>query len=296
MQAIRSILVPVDFTDVSTNAFRYALRLADHLDASVDLLHVVPSADGSLISISLTAQLVDIGKEKLSEFFTRGMTAVSSQLERVPAVRSYVKKGELRSAIHQQVKEGNNDLIVMGTHGEDNEQADSIFGSNTSLLVGKASRPVLVVPEGFDFQPLNSICYATDLEHIDAFHAGHLMKALRIFNPRLDFVHVKTGKGHKTNFNMELLSEVFNRPETGLETRFHILEDDDVVEEVFDFAEATSADLVVMHRLRRGWLGRLFGKSNTREAVLEARLPLLVLPDNTWEEAPQETTATTHQL
>ena len=278
MHPIHSILVPVDFSAVSANAFRYALRLADQLDAGVDLLYVIPPTDGSLMSITLNSQLVDIGKEKLTDFFTKGMTAVSGQLEHAPAVRSYVESGNLRATILRHVEVEGNDLVVMGTHGEDNEEVDNIFGSNTSKLVGQAPCPVLVVPEGFGFQLLSSICFATDLTHIAAFHAGHVLKALRVFRPRLDFVHVKTGKGQKTNFNMDLLREVFRRPDRGIDSRFHILEDDDVAEEILDYAKASNADLVVMHRPRRGWLSRLFNKSNTREAVLEASLPLLILP------------------
>lgn len=296
MRPIRSILVPVDFSPVSANAFRYAIRLADHLDAGIDLLHVVAPTDGSLISLSLTEQLVSIGKEKLADLFTKGMTGVSGHLEQVPAVRSFVKKGDLRATIRGHVQEERNDLIVMGTHEENNELADDIFGTNTSMMINNAPCPVLVVPEGFAFQSLNSICYATDLEHIDAFHAGHLLKALRAFNPRLDFVHVKTGKAKKTNFNMDLLREVFDRPETGMDTRFHILEDDDVAEELLDYAEAIGADLVVMHRPRHGWLSRLFRVSNTREAVLEATVPLLILPQGKEGDELNERSFTSHQL
>ncbi|SER03752.1 universal stress protein [Neolewinella agarilytica] len=288
MHPIRSILVPVDFSKVSANAFRYALRLADQLDASIDLLYVLPDTDGSLMSISLNDQYVGLGKEKLADFFTKGMTAVSSHLEHVPAVRLFVENGSLRATILRHLEAEQNNLILMGTQGEDNEEADNIFGSNTSNLVGRATCPVLVIPKSFDFRPLHSICYATDLTHIDAFHAGHVLKALRVFKPRLDFVHVKTGKGQKTNFDMDLLREVFHRPGTGVDTRFHVLEDDDVAEEILDYAEDISADLVVMHRPRRGWLSRLFSKSNTREAVLETTLPLLILPQEESDERKNE--------
>ncbi|WP_169435056.1 universal stress protein [Neolewinella persica] len=277
MHSINSILVPVDFSKVSANAFRYALRLADSLDASIDLLHAVPSDDGSLISMSLAVQQVDLAKEKLEKFFTEGVTAVSGHLKHVPAISPYVKIGGIRAAIRKHVEAEDNNLIVMGTHSE-TKDLEGFFGTNTSQLVNKAPCPVLVVPEGFAFQPLQSVCYATDLSHLDAFQAGHLLRTLRVFEPRLDFVHVKTGKGQKTNFNMDLLREVFDRPNTGLDTRFHVLEDDDVAEEIFEFAEETKADLVVMHRPRHSWMSRLFGKSNTRDAVLEATVPLLILP------------------
>ncbi len=295
MHPIKSILVPVDFSDISVNAFCYALRLADQLDASIDLLYVLPDTDGSLLSITLSAQQVEIGKKKLIDFFASGMGAVNGKLAGIPAVRSYVKKGHLRSVIRQHVDGERNDLVVMGTHGEDGGQVDNIFGSNTSLLVSKAPCPVLVIPKGVAFRPLRSICFATDLTHIDAFHAGHLLRALRIFEPRLDFVHVRTDKAEQTNFDMNLLRQVFDRENADVDTRFHVLDDEDVTEKLFGYAEDIGADLVVMHRPRRGWLDRLFTHSTTREAVLEATLPLLILPQeevgNRWD----ETSYTVHQ-
>lgn len=277
MQPVNSILVPVDFSNVSVNAFHYALRLADHLNASIDLLYAVPPDDGSLLSLQITAQYVGTGEERLVDFFTKGVLAVSGQLEHIPAVRQYVRSGGIRASIRQHVKDEGIDLIVMGTHGETDDM-EELFGTNTSLLVNKAPCPILVVPEGFHFQPLRSICYATDLTHVDAFQAGHLLRTLRVFRPRLDFVHVKTPNAKKTKYNMALLREVFYRKESGLDTRFHTLEDDDVAEEIFEFAKKTEANLVVMHRPYHNWISRLFGKSNTREAVLEATIPLLILP------------------
>lgn len=291
MQTINSILVPVDFSDVSTNAFRYALRLADHLDASIDLLHVVPDTDGSLVSLSLTARLVTIGEEKLATFFAAGIKAEAGKLKLVPSVQTFVKKGRLRASIRQHVTANHTNLIVMGTHGENQALADELFGSNTSILVNRAPCPVLVVPKEFAFKPLHSVCYATDLTHIDAFHAGHLLKALRVFNPRLDFVHVKTGKNQRTKFNMDLLREVFDRPDKALETQFHVLEDNDLAEQLFAYAEKANSDLVVMHRPHHNWLSRLFTISNTREAVLEARVPLLILPQE--NEGGQQAEVTT---
>lgn len=281
MQPIRSILVPVDFSELSANAYRYALRLADHLDASVDLLNVVPpttaAGDANLITITLTADLVSEAKINISRFFTEGMAAVSKSLKHIPAVRSYVEVGDLRACVRKQIKKNGNQLIVMGTHGSD-DGLDDFFGTNTSSLIVKAPCPILVIPQGARFKPLSTICYATDLMHIDAFQAGNLVRALRIFQPRLDFVHVKNRNGEKTNFNMDLLREVFDHPDSAITTRFRILEDEAIVDQVFDYAQESEADLVVMHRPRHGWFNRVFGTSHTRTAVLETPLPLLIVP------------------
>ncbi|NJC25589.1 universal stress protein [Neolewinella antarctica] len=282
MQSIDSILVPLDLSKVSANALRYALRLADQLDAGIDLLHVVPDDNGSLLSVSLTAQHVENSKEKMMDFFTQAVTATSGQLQHIPAVQSYAVVGNVRATILRHAKNRGTGLIVMGTDGAD-DFARSLFGTNTSHLVNKAVCPVLIVPKGFAFRPLHSICYATDLTHINTFKAGFLVKTLRVFEPRLDFVHVKQGKDTKAEFDIALLRQLFDRPGSAAGTGFHVLKNSDVAEEIFAYAEANNSDLVVMHRPHHGWLSRLFFKSTTHDAALETTRPLLILPDETDE-------------
>ena len=46
MKEINKILVPTDFSETASHAFRYALWFADQVDANLQLLHVIyPEAE-----------------------------------------------------------------------------------------------------------------------------------------------------------------------------------------------------------------------------------------------------------
>ncbi|MEL7159889.1 MAG: universal stress protein [Bacteroidota bacterium] len=279
MANIQSILVPVDFTEVSAGAYHYALQLADRLGAGIDLLYCIPPVGGSAESGVVTVTLLETLRERaegdMEAFYQDEMRAVRDQLRQPPTVDTFVATGDLRYEIRRHVRREGNDLIVMGTHGAA-DGWDRFFGTNASFLIDKSPCPVIVVPAGVSFRPLTSVCYATDLDHVDAFRAGHLLRMFDPFRPELHFVHVAAADGKKSEFSLDLLREVFGRPGSGVRATFTETRHENAAVGVFEHAKQHNCDLVVMFRPQEGWLGRLFRKSVTREAVLKATAPLLI--------------------
>ncbi|MEO0733940.1 MAG: universal stress protein, partial [Bacteroidota bacterium] len=151
MSAIKSILVPVDFTEISAGAYHYALQLADHLGASVDLLYSIPpvsgAAESGVFTVKLLETLQDQAREDMDRFFRVEMRTIARKLESPPAVDTYISTGDLRHEIRRHAKREQTDLIVMGTHGAQ-DGWDKFFGTNASFLLGKSPCPVIVIPEG----------------------------------------------------------------------------------------------------------------------------------------------------
>ncbi len=280
MKIISSILVPVDFSPVSANAFRYALRLADRLGASIDLLYCIPPTTenpgyGTFVN-SLTANLEAEAGEGIREFLRQGLLQVAPDAEQMPAVTPYVRVGELRDQIRRHVEREDNQLIVMGTHGGKGNWED-VLGTNTSFLVAQSPCPLLVIPAAAKYSPLRNLCYATDLNHVDVFQADQLLRVLKPFNPALHFFHVRTGELEETEFSLGRLYAFFNRPGTSTISTCVSRAGDDITEAIFDYAEENHCDVLVMHRPEKTWFDRLFGKSSTKQATLRATLPLLIV-------------------
>lgn len=280
MKNITSILVPVDFSDLSKEAFQYALQLADHFEASVDLMYCIPPSTSGFteagVTVNLLAALEDTARHNMSAFYEEGLAVGKANLMHQPKVTTFLETGDLQLAIQRQAKERENDLILMATRGSE-DGWDTFWGTNTSFLTSKAPCPVLVIPPNTTFRPFQSIGYATDLKHIDAFQAGNIQQAFWPFSPNLHFVHVQPTKEEETDFDLPLLRKMFRQPETGFEPTFTTLYDDNIVAGLFDFAEERHCDLIVMFRPQRSWFERLFSKSHTREAVMKTSMPLLIL-------------------
>ncbi len=279
MNRIKSILVPVDFSAIASNAFRYALQLADHLDASIDILYSIPPTsavpDHAPFAVSFIEDLQAEAELGIRQFLEKEVKEMEDTLAKVPRVTALVKIGDLRHTIQEHTVEAENDLIVMGTHGQ-YDVWDKLLGTNTTFLLKRSPLPLLIIPNGVSYTPFKLLCYATDLQHPDAFKVERVLDAFSTFRPDLHFLHVMPQEKEQTAYDLSLLRELFGNSNAATKTTFATVNNRDVFAGIADYVSRNHCDLVIMHRPDHGWLEELFRASNTREAALKATFPLLV--------------------
>jgi universal stress protein A len=141
---LKRILVPVDFSRLSTKAVHYATRLAKQFGAKVNLFHVVepevpPAFDGYMIAPPPISNCASNGyANRLSRL------ADSIRSAGVSNVESRVQPGLAAFEIVEAAKELDVDLIVIATHGYTGWKHFAI-GSTAERVVRAAPCPVLVV-------------------------------------------------------------------------------------------------------------------------------------------------------
>jgi nucleotide-binding universal stress UspA family protein len=141
-QAIDRMLVPVDFSDVTTTLAERATALAAAYDAAVDLVHVVepmPSVTTmgeGWVGPELIPQLVDQAGKELE----RLAEAVGAE---VP-VATHVSQGPPASAILDTAADRESDLIAMASHGRTGLER-VMLGSVTARVVRRAECPVVTL-------------------------------------------------------------------------------------------------------------------------------------------------------
>jgi nucleotide-binding universal stress UspA family protein len=149
MIRVARILLPSDFSDLSSEATKYACALAEQFDAELHLLYVqetlvVPECGSGIDWEKLTQEAKTAAeaqmKEVLDPTWVEGRAVVRVVAEGMPFVEiiRYAKEHEI-------------DLIVMGTHGRSGV-AHMLLGSVAEKVVRKAPCPVLTVrPKGHQF-------------------------------------------------------------------------------------------------------------------------------------------------
>ena len=143
--SIRSILVPLDFSETSAKALRYAAALAEEFQAKIDLLYVMepvslPEFAGAYPGAFANDELVTACKRNLAK--SANECEVNGEL--IAELR--VRRGPPHREIIDAARELNADLIVIGTHGYSGLQ-HVMVGSVTERVVRSAPCPVLVVRE-----------------------------------------------------------------------------------------------------------------------------------------------------
>jgi nucleotide-binding universal stress UspA family protein len=145
---VKSILVPIDFTENSRSALRYATELAKRFDATVVALHVIPDEEvaGVYIQKRTPERIQEIRKEVEEEF----EKFVPEDIEKSLQAQKLIKVGEPYVEIIRHARNSGVDLIVMATHGRSGI-SHTLLGSVAEKVVRKASCPVLTVKHS-DFQ------------------------------------------------------------------------------------------------------------------------------------------------
>ncbi len=165
---IKSILVPIDFSSVATNAMETAIAICKRQLATLTLIHVVentyvlypPEAGGATGAI--LPEMIKQANEVLSHL------AKKIRLDHDLVVNHIVQSGNpadeiCRWALHKEI-----DLIVLGTHGASGLR-EFFLGSNAYRVVKNASCPVMTIPGSnrwFDFKkilfPIRMVSNALD--------------------------------------------------------------------------------------------------------------------------------------
>jgi universal stress protein A len=144
MKKFETILVAVDFSDSSDNAFQRALLMAKQIDARLIVLHVVNEPIDirgyyvSPISFEKLDREIEEGAKKMMDTFCQ------KYLNDFENYESVIVSGQPHEQIISQATEKNADLIVLGTHGRSGFD-HVLFGSTAEKVVRKSPYPVLTI-------------------------------------------------------------------------------------------------------------------------------------------------------
>lgn len=270
MEAIKNILVPVDFSNCSLNALSYALQMVDVTGGEIIVLHAyhVPFAfpeAGNAISPKTIDQ---IEKNVDDEFYS-----IKEQFrDELHKIREFKKVASFGiDAINSELKNQEYDLIVMGTKGASGI-SEVLIGSVAANVIEEANSPVLCIPEQARYNKIRNIAFACDYEEM---HEPREIGALRYFAKKYDAcIHLlnvkeKSRKGHfeEAIYLDTVFSEVKHTHNT---SRFEKFEAG-----INDFIDSNEVDMLAIMPRRKNVLKKLFSKSHTRQMAYHSRIPLL---------------------
>jgi len=137
MLQLARILVGVDFSDDSKKALRYAGRLAQHLGATLDVVHVIDP--------SIVAAAGDRADDIVPDVHAALASLTAKLQSSLRELRHHVVIGRPGDALMHIAERECADLIVTGSRGMTLAERLT-FGSTTERLLRFSTVPVLVVP------------------------------------------------------------------------------------------------------------------------------------------------------
>lgn len=269
---MKTLLVPIDFSDNSLRAFEYAVELAARSESEILLLHSVE--DASLLS-SLNTDKMDEKKSAAQQ----KLEAMVATLNREDVlVRFEVKDGGAVGEIVEAIEENNVTLVVMGTGGAKNFSR-KVFGTTTEAIAKQGLCPVLAIPEGAEIRPIEHIVYAADFENGDQVTTMQLLNLKELLNATVTFLHIKSDSQPDYIDDEYIKSNLVAQfPEA--ELNFVEIANKDVAEGISNYVQSNETSLVAFTILNRMFWERIFHSSVTSRLLQTLRIPMLALPEN----------------
>ena len=148
---LKKILVPIDFSDNSKKALRYAIPFAQQFKATLILVYIVePTIYPSDFGFGQVG-FPDVEKEMHEKAIGEMSALIDSFVPEKMTARTLVGSGIPFVEITTFAKEEEVDMIIVATHGRTGVE-HILFGSTAEKIIRKAPCPVLVVrSEEHDF-------------------------------------------------------------------------------------------------------------------------------------------------
>lgn len=279
---MKTVLLPTDFSKNAWNAIFTALKLFHNIQCKFLLFHTYEP--------NLTDVLGDQGEKRLGSIYQsmeeesqRQMADILSYLKEHHhnprhEFKTLIKPGDLIGEVRERIKKHPVDMIVMGTQGATGAER-VLLGSNTvRMLKTIENKPVLAVPETYDFQRLEHVIFPTDYtRYYEPYELQPLLDLVKVWKSTLHVVYA--ARAFTLKPAQESNKELLRTRLEGVKVRF-----EDVVLEgtlsraISSYSTGLRADMIALMKHKHGFLENLTREKVVKRIAFDSKLPLLILP------------------
>lgn len=274
---MKNILFPTDFSDNSTHALDFALRLAKKSSANLILFN---SYEMPPARMSLMASFVDKLKEDSIKQLEKIRHKISSNEEnKALSIKVESMMGDFVPLIPEVVEMHQVDFLVMGAKGATGI-LNRLVGSNTLEVIQNTSCPVLAVPENAAFGMINKIAYATDLRklpHPDRLEP--LFELARLFNSSVEFVNIIREEDESLADERTEQANILSEMAGDIPTSMYFATDNNIIKGLGEYVIHHQPGMFAMLSRKHTLFERIFKNSTTSKLTYQTKIPLLVMDE-----------------
>jgi nucleotide-binding universal stress UspA family protein len=270
MRSVSSILLPVDFSERSAPAARYARSLAAHFGSQIILLHVLTPLEFEFGAADISGYMLGDVYQNRAERAVQELGAFLADELSGPCVERIVVEGDPARRIVETAHERAG-LILMPTHGYGPFRR-FILGSTAAKVLHDADCPVWTgvhlenAPDAS--VPLRRVLCAVDLGPQSSKTLCWAASLAVQFGAALSLLHVTMGTAEAARDELERLQS-FVHAEAEL-----IVESGDPPSSICAAADRSQADLLVIGRgSAAGVFGRL--RANAYSIIRQSPCPVV---------------------
>lgn len=274
---MNTILVPVDFSQASRNAFYYALRIANLFHAKVMIFHAYNVSIPEPYLVPASQDLfIQEEERRIQDLFDEMERDVPPEIAKNIELDFKISLGPVTDEIMYLCDSLEPGLVVVGMKSS-HDLARSILGSTCTHLIQRLAYPLLIVPEKANYQGIRNIAYASNFASDDAKTIEDLMEFAFLYDALIHCVHINTklDSVELTEKEEEIMAR-FKNDIIMHRLEFEDQNDIDAIEGLNHYLVSHDIDMLAMLTHKRGFWGRMIHGSNCKEMALKTHVPLLV--------------------
>ena len=259
---MNTVIVPLDFSETSVNAARYAGQLfAGQSNINVILYH---SYEKPVEAEHAVGALENVKTELLENY--------ALQIE----VMAF-EEGDFVNGLEKTARHRKADLIIMGITGK-SAIAQVFFGSNTLKMAERKVCPVLIVPESATYNPIKNVMLTSDFKNtVESTPTAPIKDFLNVFKPQLHIVNVDNEHYISLTENYEAEKQELKTMFADYNPQFYFMRLFDVDEAINLFAESRNIDLIIAIQKNHSFIGKLLNGSRTKTLTYHSKMPIMIM-------------------
>jgi len=257
---MKTVIVPVDYSETSLHAAEYAVKLfASRNNVTILLYHHYTTAS-------------DAAQEEQNLVWLKEKLGAGLPIETLAHHGSNFVEDLEKAARHRRAE-----LVIMGITGKTGF-AKLFMGSNTLKFAETKAAPVLIIPEKATFREIKNVMLATDFRNAyETTPSAPIKLFLEDFSAKLHIVNVDPQ-------HYVALTEDYNKEKEQIERMFAEFNPESYFMRLFDveealtlFAKDKNIDLIIAVQKEHSFFQRLYKHSHTKELTYRSDVPILVV-------------------
>ncbi len=279
---IRFILVPVDFTQESVHALRYARMLATHMGMGITVAHIHQPLFDAVSDSAFDVEMMNKNRERLEEMMIEVGWDQGKSHKHVP-VDMHFDTGDVKSQLFHLLEKDKYELVVMSTKAEDS-MIKRVFGSVSLKISKSVSKPVIVVPPGAPIKFPEKIVIGLTEELLHDNTLNYVLDFVSDHHLTADFIFA-TNDGTRFTYLKDSLNEkliLLHKEMKGIDIKSVPFVDGEIHEAIAAYAIKVHAGLLVLVTKHRNFIEGLGHTSVSKKALLHPDLAVMILhaPDD----------------
>ncbi len=270
---MNNIVVALDFSESSINAFLHALSIAQKCQSDLDLVWVRKSAEEK--------DKFDTGGDPTKEVKVQFTDLIEKYEHELPGnkISFKIRTGKVYKEIADEARDSKAMLVVTGTHGA------SVFvefwiGSNANRIISLSPCPVITIRSGIDIhRSLSRIVFPIDSStetRQKATFTGYLAKK---HDAQVHILSMYSTKSKAIRRNVDAYTEQVAKyfEEEGVKYLIAKKEADNIADDMIEYGKSVDANLISIMSQQESSTANLWMGPYAQQTVNRSPIPVLCI-------------------